>query len=277
MADTEEGVPRLVTEKQILCKILKLYKDNTLLWDCSNKLFFNRQAKHDCYESMLTLWRQLDPGGTVYSLKKKLEHMRASYRRERKKVEYYSEIETVYVPNLWYYPYLTFLSGDKDEPTDEKKGTESNDEIEDTNDEPPEKKPKASPEEVLIETTETEEESCSDKYEEKWDDPGYVSLYAETIARQMKELDKQDRYNVERIISDVIYRARMGLLPQYSPQVVDSIVIPDTGPSWYEIDAQNSERPLQAACVKIENEGQAFNTEYEDQTVKSEYNSDEEP
>lgn len=77
---------RLITERDIVTKILKKYKKSPCLWDPSNKFYFNKQVRQECYESMVDLWQQLEPDGTVSTLKKKLEHFRAAYRRELKKV-----------------------------------------------------------------------------------------------------------------------------------------------------------------------------------------------
>lgn len=79
------------------------------------------------------------------------------------------------------------------------------------------------------------------------DDKDYVNNYGLTIAKQLKELDDHVRYEAERIISDVIYRARTGTLPKYSPQAME-FIIPQSGPSWYDVPV---EQPPPTECLVV--------------------------
>ncbi|KAL4720395.1 hypothetical protein ACJJTC_002057 [Scirpophaga incertulas] len=80
-----EGVT--VTERDILIKLLELYKDFPCLWDLSHKDYANRDARNQAYLIMLNVFKKNDSAATLKTLKTKLDNMRTSYKRERKKVE----------------------------------------------------------------------------------------------------------------------------------------------------------------------------------------------
>ncbi|XP_045492533.1 uncharacterized protein LOC123704129 [Colias croceus] len=115
-----EGVT--VTERDIIIKLLEVYKDFPCLWDLTNKDYANRDARNQAYIIMLELLKKIDSGATLKTLKNKLDNMRTSYRRERKKVEASKTSgagnDEVHTPSLWYYEHLLFLD-EKITPTTE--------------------------------------------------------------------------------------------------------------------------------------------------------------
>ncbi|KAL4718654.1 hypothetical protein ACJJTC_013383 [Scirpophaga incertulas] len=115
-----EGVT--VTERDILIKLLELYKDFPCLWDLSHKDYANRDARNQAYLIMLNVFKKNDSAATLKTLKTKLDNMRTSYKRERKKVEASKTSgagnDEVHLPSLWYYEHLSFLD-EKTTPTTE--------------------------------------------------------------------------------------------------------------------------------------------------------------
>ncbi|KAL4720909.1 hypothetical protein ACJJTC_005648 [Scirpophaga incertulas] len=113
-----EGVT--VTERDILIKLLELYFP--CLWDLSHKDYANRDARNQAYLIMLNVFKKNDSAATLKTLKTKLDNMRTSYKRERKKVEASKTSgagnDEVHLPSLWYYEHLSFLD-EKTTPTTE--------------------------------------------------------------------------------------------------------------------------------------------------------------
>ncbi|CAB3246085.1 unnamed protein product [Arctia plantaginis] len=235
---------KVVTEREIVTELLRQFKNSPCLWDTTHASYFNKEARKKQYQIMLNVYRQLDPFSTVETLKKKLEHYRAGYRRERKKVENSTmnggSPDSIHQPTLWYYNLLTFLSVKPNHSSDEDDNTPLR-EI---------KKRRIS----LTDKVKKEklEDSRQDHSSGNWDTPDYITSYAESIARQLKELDEPVRYEAERIISDVIYRARTGTLPKYSSEVVDTLMIPQFGPSWYDVaDQGDVQEPKECLVVTL--------------------------
>lgn len=77
------------TERQIMEEILDLYKDLPCLWDVSNELYKNKQARLNALEILLTKWKTINKNITLESVKKKIENMRTTFFGEQKKVCYY--------------------------------------------------------------------------------------------------------------------------------------------------------------------------------------------
>lgn len=84
MASDEEAVN--ITEKRLIVEVLELYKDFPCLWDSSHDLYCNKGARSQAWEIILQKWKTGYPRATIEDVKKKIEHLRAAYRRERNKV-----------------------------------------------------------------------------------------------------------------------------------------------------------------------------------------------
>lgn len=104
-----------------------LYRSMPELWQTNSKEYRNRKLKAASYERLLQHMRQSDPTSNIHMLKRKINNLRTSYRRELRKVleskslssrsargangqvEVDEEEEEEYVPTLWYYNELDFL------------------------------------------------------------------------------------------------------------------------------------------------------------------------
>lgn len=75
-----------ITEKKLILEIIQIYKDFPCLWDSSHELYCNKDARNQALEIILEKWKTGYPHATIEDVKKKIEHLRAAYRRERKKV-----------------------------------------------------------------------------------------------------------------------------------------------------------------------------------------------
>lgn len=74
-------------EKEIVTKFIEAYKLNVCLWDSTSVDYGNKQKRQAAYEELNSILKSLDNTATVETTKKKIEMLRNSYRREKKKVE----------------------------------------------------------------------------------------------------------------------------------------------------------------------------------------------
>lgn len=171
--------------------------------------------------------------------------------------------KVVYKPNLWYYSLLSFLNAntniDQSSPEKEKE------------DIPPKKKTRFSKNIDTIENIANEKRqyvTAEETQQGKLYELSYETTYALTIAKQLKELDAHVRYEAERIISEVIYRARTGTLPKYNPLAIESLVVSQSEPSWY--DDPNVDNDQQQIQFKVLNPCDSIKTECEEEEEKQE-------
>lgn len=109
--------------KTFLTEFLELYKENPALWKVESSEYKNRLLKNGAYGVMIKKLKEVDPNATRDSVKRKIDSIRGSYRKEAKKVKLSIKEgavgDDIYKPKLWYYELLKFLEdktvpGDKD-------------------------------------------------------------------------------------------------------------------------------------------------------------------
>lgn len=75
------------SEKKLLEELLIMYKETTVcLWNPSHPGYTNKVSRRRAMETLLVKFRELDPSADTYKMKKKIENMRTTYKRERLKV-----------------------------------------------------------------------------------------------------------------------------------------------------------------------------------------------
>lgn len=85
--DSERRQEHIVSnEKRAIIELLELYKDFPCLWNTTHSLYCNKDARNQAFEILLEKWKTYYPVATITDIKKKIEHLRAAYRRERNKV-----------------------------------------------------------------------------------------------------------------------------------------------------------------------------------------------
>ncbi|KAI5734707.1 hypothetical protein M8J77_009713 [Diaphorina citri] len=103
--------------KKFLTEFIELYKSLPCLWKIKSKDYVDRNKKNAAYDLMVEKLREVDPEATRDVVTKKINSLRSSYRKERKKVlDSLSDPNTVdvHVPSLWYYELLTSFLADQD-------------------------------------------------------------------------------------------------------------------------------------------------------------------
>lgn len=94
-----------------LPKFIEAYKTHRCLWKVKSKEYSNKQLKDAAYQELVELVREVAPDCTVDYIKRKIDILRGSFRRETKKVlaSKKNRSQVLYKPKLWYYNLLHFL------------------------------------------------------------------------------------------------------------------------------------------------------------------------
>ncbi|PIO09621.1 hypothetical protein AB205_0187750 [Aquarana catesbeiana] len=90
------------------------YRELSCLWQVRHPHYNHKQKRQAALEKLLELVKPVVPTATISYLKTKIGGLRSTYLRERKKVtdsqRSGAAADDVYVPRLWYYERLRFLS-----------------------------------------------------------------------------------------------------------------------------------------------------------------------
>ncbi|XP_055377142.1 uncharacterized protein LOC129609234 [Condylostylus longicornis] len=105
-------------KQELYENLIENYKQFPCLWDIKCEGYKNRVLKDEAYENLLPIYQKIDPNANLECLKKKINSMRTSFRRELCKVRNSkkktgSAPEDVHTPTLWYYDLFHFLIEDE--------------------------------------------------------------------------------------------------------------------------------------------------------------------
>ncbi|XP_037963874.2 uncharacterized protein LOC119691193 [Plutella xylostella] len=231
--------PKQIQFRDFYTEFLQLYESYPCLWDSESSLYMRSDLKRKADQALLQKYREFDPGATIHHMKRKLDSLRHSYRREQKKVlESLKAIESPYVykPTLWYYNLLSFLpdhpsrrrksdlekSVTEPEPVFEKDDYEvdtsdfeavmitysaSDDELASP---PPKKKKKSIKKKTSI--TQEDQSETIDTHVFNYQSPAEIedecSAFATNMKIQMRELDVTQKYIAQKLISDIMFLGR---------------------------------------------------------------------
>lgn len=105
--------------RKFLLEFIEIYRSFPCLWKIKSREYSDRIKKDKAYEQLLKKLKEVDVDATKEEVKKKIDSLRAGYRREVKKVTASKRSgaggENVYIPSLWYFDELNFL-GDQEIP-----------------------------------------------------------------------------------------------------------------------------------------------------------------
>ncbi|XP_038215684.1 uncharacterized protein LOC119835111 [Zerene cesonia] len=210
-------------EKAILTEFIKLYKNLSCLWDTTNSTYHNKEARTHAYNILLEKYKEYDEEATFPILRKRIDNMRTCTKREYRKVLAAKMKGEDYKPTLWYYKLFSFLFHPEiDAKSDAESETYNSDDCTDTHEELlfhlqsdnsiPAKKQRLSeiyikedgPNENSINRSEIENTSSHDLEE--------AASFGRTIGLQLNKLDRFQRIIAEKLISDVIFSARLNKL-----------------------------------------------------------------
>mgnify|MGYP000847620330 CR=1 FL=1 len=101
------------SQKDVLEDFIITYRNEPCLWNIKSRDYRDRQRKEKGYGKLIMILKAIEPGATRDHVVKKINNIRSSYRKEKKKVEQSlkngAEGEEIYQPKLWYYNLLRIL------------------------------------------------------------------------------------------------------------------------------------------------------------------------
>ncbi|PIO26792.1 hypothetical protein AB205_0016290 [Aquarana catesbeiana] len=102
------------TAPDFLPNFIDKYREMPCLWQVQCRDYSNKLKRKAALEKQLELVKPVYPTADITYLKDKIGSLRSTYNRERKKVQDSlrsgASADDVYVPRLWYYNSLRFLS-----------------------------------------------------------------------------------------------------------------------------------------------------------------------
>ncbi|KAH8389970.1 hypothetical protein KR200_004790 [Drosophila serrata] len=184
------------------------------LWHAKSDAYKNKNLRNAAWEVLLNKYKELDKHATIDTVKKKVNSLRASYRRELQKIKRSKKsgagADDVYQPSLWYFNDLSFLY-EQEASADGINTFDDGSEIEIP------KAPKRKPDEgsEFLQKGVAHLDNMNAK--KPRDD---ADIYAEGWATMFRELSKEQRLYAKKGIDELLMQGRMNML---SYQGVSSI------------------------------------------------------
>ncbi|CAH1377413.1 uncharacterized protein [Tenebrio molitor] len=115
----DKCVPALSEHEVFIREFITLYKQQPVLWRQKHPQYRNRTERSEAYEVLVRKCQEYYSEADEDFVKMKIDSMRSTFRKERKKVlnskENSTNPEDVYKPSLWYYDLLLFTAGEEAE------------------------------------------------------------------------------------------------------------------------------------------------------------------
>ncbi|RZC27646.1 uncharacterized protein BDFB_006597 [Asbolus verrucosus] len=110
----------VLSEHEVFMReFIALYKQHPVLWQQKHPQYRNRSERTEAYEVLVKKCQQYYPEADEDFVRMKIDSMRSTFRKERRKVlnskENSKNPEDVYKPSLWYYELLLFTAGEEAE------------------------------------------------------------------------------------------------------------------------------------------------------------------
>ncbi|XP_075983927.1 uncharacterized protein LOC142981717 [Anticarsia gemmatalis] len=191
--------------KKVITEILEIYRNMPCLWNFRSEEYKNKTKRDEAWEILTKKFKQIEPDSDVAYAKKKIEHMRTSYKREAKKVKdsKLSESKKVHFPNLWYYDLLTFL----DEQCRNEENLENNVESQEIPNKRKRNKTKLTMKQIMERKKQKMMETQAQERRNKL--PSTFALY---VGEQLESIETFQRQVAEKLISEVLFLAKTGHL-----------------------------------------------------------------
>ncbi|XP_068205487.1 uncharacterized protein [Palaemon carinicauda] len=233
--------------REVLSDFIDLYQSFPCLWKIKSADYYNKHAKQIAQDKLVEKLKECDPNADRESCLRKINFLRASFRKEFKKVQasYKSGASTddIYKPNLWYYEKLLFLK-DQEMPGRSRSTIEEESFEREMLDETS----VSSPTTVTIPTpapspTGSEASSSTSSKGCKNSQRDFYKLLSERLQKkqsskfdaqvkawaiQLDELPESTSMEVIRLVNDVLYKAKKGCINEMS-HVVNGHLNPLSG------------------------------------------------
>lgn len=108
-----------MSEKEFLLEFISVYRDMPMLWRIKSKDYMDKHKRMNAIKKMTELLKVSRGNITEEDVKKKINILRTTFKRENNKVKKSmlsgSGTDELYVPSLWYYKELEFLQDQVEE------------------------------------------------------------------------------------------------------------------------------------------------------------------
>ena len=108
-----EDVNGKKNEREVLLQFIHAYRDNPALWKVKSKEYSNKIARSKGLLALQDILKELEPDCTRDAVIKKINCLRASFRREYRKIENSKKSGTspddMYTSSLWYFEEMMFV------------------------------------------------------------------------------------------------------------------------------------------------------------------------
>lgn len=248
-------------------EFIALYKSFPCLWDIRSKSYMDRNLRNHAMDVLIDKCKEINSMSNKDFVNKKIHNLRCSFRRELNKVKRAKASgKNVYVPSLWYFDNLSFITNCDDA----KKGENFNDADADLeidrddnvrqddidirgNNLSPCSEVSSRPSSSLSSTssvtkkvlkrkrknhqlaTEMTNTSLNDKTSNSRVQEDWLDITGKKIAYDLRELNERQRIIAEKLISDVIFYAKLDKLNEnYS--------ITDAQQTFFQREVEKRER-----------------------------------
>lgn len=98
--------------KQFWTEFIELYREQRCLWDVKSRNYSNKHLRKESLDVLIEKCKDIFPNADEKFVKAKIDSLRASFRREMKKLISSKStgkgLDDVYEPTLWYFDLLMF-------------------------------------------------------------------------------------------------------------------------------------------------------------------------
>ncbi|XP_050666635.1 uncharacterized protein LOC126966544 [Leptidea sinapis] len=227
-------------EKKLLREFLKIYIDKTCLWDRRDLSYYNDLHRTNALKELHEKYVEIFKDATIADMKKRINNSRTICHKEVKKVLAAKARGESYKPTLWYYDILAAIYKDYkldiDHPTsstessshDDDKQSEvffDNDEYSEPEEhldheyfEPELKRRKSSSFLHLADSSNSNDDeqrfhastsAISTRATATKRVHPEINAFGNTVAFQLNEVDEYQRFVAEKLISDIVFKARI--------------------------------------------------------------------
>ncbi|XP_017084574.2 uncharacterized protein LOC108116938 [Drosophila eugracilis] len=192
--------------RKFLQEFIVCLENEPAVWNAKCEAYKNKNLRNKAWEVLLEKYKEIDERATIDEVKKKVNSLRASYRREIRKIKRSEKsgagTDDVYQPSLWYFSDLSFLY----ETESSVDGITSFDDGEEN------EIPKA-PKRKHDESSESLQKAVThlDNIREK-QPKCEADIYAEGWAAMFKQLSKEQQLFAKKGIDELLMQGRMDML-----------------------------------------------------------------
>lgn len=86
MSSPSEEESDTTSDREYFVLFLECYKECKCLWDTASDDYSNRDVRKNSYERLLKIYKKACKNATLADMKKKIDNLRTTYKRESKKV-----------------------------------------------------------------------------------------------------------------------------------------------------------------------------------------------